>query len=131
VAVSTLETTIFEVHEFLATMTQIERLKLSGEQAHTLAEAVANASRSVNIPALSPEKMAIAMLAWVAGRIYIPMARDVAIERAARAGNAPARPGAPVAGTTPSGTAYTTQQGGAPASAQPTAWTMPPPGAIQ
>lgn len=58
-------------------ITGLERLALQEGQARDLAAAIKEVERHHKIPVLSPEKLAIVTLLWVAGRIYVPMARDV------------------------------------------------------
>lgn len=74
-------------------LTGLERLRIPDDQAHKLGAAIKEVERHFDIPMLSPKKRALVRLAWVAGRIYVPMARDV-ISEGKRARPAP---GAPVA----------------------------------
>lgn len=49
-----------------------------------MATAIKEVERHYKLPVLSPEKVALVTLAWVAGRIYVPMARDVYAEAKGR-----------------------------------------------
>lgn len=76
-AVSTLQTTLSEIHLMLAALTSTPQIALSDEQAAKLAAALANVTRHMDLPALSPQKMALAMLFWTAGSIYVPMVLSI------------------------------------------------------
>lgn len=97
---------ILELHEFMAEMTAIKRLELTDKQARDLAKAISGANEHVKIPILTGKYMALAVLAWTASKIYLPMARDVAagqFDQRVRQAPAPAvpvsaTPAAPAAG---------------------------------
>jgi hypothetical protein len=70
--------TIFEIHGFLAALAHQPRLQVSEEESRKLAKAVADVGKHLpNLPAVKPHHAAIAALVWTAGRIYVPMARDI------------------------------------------------------
>lgn len=69
--------TLVEIHAFLADLTEIRRFELERNNAAQLARALNNANQHVKIPMLNSRNAALLMLAWTAGRIYLPMARDV------------------------------------------------------
>ncbi len=96
VSQGTLANHILELHEFLATMTEIKRFELEQRQANALAKAIHGANEHVKIPILTGKYMALAVLAWTAGRIYLPMAKDIIAERAQ-----PPRPSPGVAASPP------------------------------
>lgn len=87
----------------LAALSSCPELDIGSEKSARLAEAVSNATRNINLPELSPERMALAMLVWTAGRTYVPVALAI---RARLGGQtpaaAPAPPGAAPPGFTPS-----------------------------
>lgn len=72
--------TIVEIHAFLADLTDIKRFELERDKAARLGKALANANQHIRIPVLNSRNAALAMLAWVACRIYLPMAKDVMAE---------------------------------------------------
>lgn len=76
----TLTDTIVEIHQFLSDLTDIKRLEMERDKAGKLARALHNANQHVKIPMLNSRNAALAMLAWTAGRIYLPMAKDVVAE---------------------------------------------------
>jgi hypothetical protein len=86
VAVDTLQATLSEIHGMLAAITQCPEIELSDAKSKKLADALANATRHVNLPTLSPERMALAMLFWTAGSIYVPM--GIAISKRKKHGGA-------------------------------------------
>lgn len=97
-AVGGLQQTIEEVHGFLAALTAIDRIRLQDGQARELAVAIKEVERHYKLPALAADKIALATLAWVAGRIYVPMALDIVqAKKTPRpiAPQSPARPAAP------------------------------------
>lgn len=83
----------------LAALSSCPELDIGTEKSARLAEAVSNATRNINLPELSPERMAIAMLVWTAGRTYVPVALAI---RARLAGERPAA-SPPPPGPTPPG----------------------------
>lgn len=83
VTAGTLADTIVEAHAFLAELTEIKRLEMPRDDAAKLARAVANANRHIRIPMLNSRNAALAMLAWVACRIYLPMGKAVFDEMSA------------------------------------------------
>jgi hypothetical protein len=48
--------------------------------------------RHYKLPALAPDKVALVTLLWVAGRIYVPMARDIFRDKRSPAGPAARQP---------------------------------------
>jgi hypothetical protein len=59
-------------------MTEIKRLELQRDQADKLGEAIENVEAHFPVLQIITGKWAaIAALCWVAGRIYLPMAKDV------------------------------------------------------
>ena len=96
---------IIEAHEFLAEITEIKRLELRQDQAEGLGTAIENVEQHFPVlQILTGKWAAIAALVWVAGRIYLPMAKDIAAgqlaprppaasqTQPASPGNAPAAP---------------------------------------
>jgi len=77
VSQTTLATAIFDLHAFVADVTALKRLELDKDQATALAKAVAGVNEHLKLPVLSSRNAALLMLFWTAGRIYVPMARDV------------------------------------------------------
>jgi hypothetical protein len=77
-AVGTLQATLTEIHAMLAALTQTPELALGDDDAKRLAGALANVTRHYQLPTLSPERMALAMLVWTAGSIYFPKVRAIA-----------------------------------------------------
>lgn len=69
----------------LAAITQTPEIALQDEQSAKLAEALANVTRHMNLPALSPEKLALGMLFWTAGTIYVPMGLAIAARKSGKA----------------------------------------------
>jgi hypothetical protein len=69
----------------LAAITQTPELALEPEEAERLASALANVTRHYSLPALSPQKMALGMLFWTAGRIYVPKVQAIGRRRQALA----------------------------------------------
>ncbi len=66
-------------------------IALQDGEARQLAMAIKEVERHYKLPALAADKLALATLAWVAGRIYIPKG----IAYAARKGIAKPAPGGP------------------------------------
>lgn len=60
-----------------AALLSMPQLELREDQAERLAKALAEYGRYHTLPALSPEKTALAVLVWTAGTIYVPMALAV------------------------------------------------------
>ena len=67
--------------------------------AEALASALADVSRHYKLPALSSEKMALAVLLWTAGRIYVPMGLAFVAEKNMPPGSV--KPAAPQADPKP------------------------------
>lgn len=65
----------------LAAITQTPELVLDDADSAKLATALANVTRHMTLPALSPEKMALGVLVWTAGRIYGPRAMAIAARK--------------------------------------------------
>lgn len=61
-------------------MTELKRLEMDKENAGKLARALNNANQHIRIPMLNSRTAALAILAWTAARIYLPMAKDVMAE---------------------------------------------------
>jgi hypothetical protein len=93
----------------LAALTQTPELALGDDESRKLAEALANVTRHMSLPALSPEKMALGMLFWTAGSIYVPRVMAISARKrgavpgfaqegppAAQEGPPPINPAAPV-----------------------------------
>lgn len=58
-------------------MSEIRRFEIERDKAAKLAKAVHNANQHFPVPIINSKWVALGMLAWVAGRIYLPMAKDV------------------------------------------------------
>ena len=71
----------------LAALTQTPELALSDEESRKLASALADATKGMSLPALTPQRMAFAVLIWTAATIYGPR---VAMISQRRSGKAPA-----------------------------------------
>ena len=112
-------TYIIEAHEFLAELTDIKRLELRQDQADKLGAAIENVEQHFPVVQLLTGKWAaIAALCWCAGRIYLPMAKDIAagqldvrasspspVAQRMKGGAVPAGPAAPGSGAPGSGMA--------------------------
>lgn len=61
----------------LAALTSTPELALREEQAKRLAGALAEVGKHHKLPALAPDKMALAMLFWTAGSVYLPMGQAI------------------------------------------------------
>lgn len=61
----------------LAAITEIKRLEIAEADARSLAGALIEVQRHYPLPSVKPGHMALATLAWTAGRIYLPMVRDI------------------------------------------------------
>lgn len=80
----------------LAALSSCPEIDIGTEKSARLAEAVSNATRNINLPELSPERMALAMLVWTAGRTYVPVALAIRARLAAESqGQAPPAPPGP------------------------------------
>jgi hypothetical protein len=105
----------------LAALTQTPELALEDDESKALAGALVNVTKHYKIPALSPEKMALGVLVWTAGRIYGP--RAMAISARKRGDTA-----APASAPPSSARASTMAPQGSQAAGIPTeAWFTPPP----
>jgi len=94
------------VHDVLAMLAQSETLRLAPDQAKQLASALHDVGKHYRLPVVSPEKLALGVLIYTAGRVYVPM--GVAFWQETRQGGPQpiARPvAAPQPGAAPSGPA--------------------------
>ncbi len=76
--VKPLQDSIYEIHGFLAALAQQPRIAIRQDDSRKLAEALTEVGKHMPLPAVKPHHAALAALVWTAGRIYIPMARDIA-----------------------------------------------------
>ena len=74
----------------LAAITQTPELALDQADAERLSKALSNVSRHYKLPALAPDKMALGMLFWTAGRIYAPRVMAISSRKQGKAPAAPA-----------------------------------------
>lgn len=84
-AVGTLQNTLNEIHGFLATLTQIPELDIGEEKCRRLAVAMNEVQKHYPLPALSPDKLALATLVWTAGTVYRPVIGAVIARKQGRA----------------------------------------------
>jgi hypothetical protein len=80
-AVGTLQATLGEIHGLLGALIaapELMALDAKHEKTARMAAALANVTRHYKLPALSPEKLALAMLFWTAGSTYGPVALAIA-----------------------------------------------------
>ena len=73
----------------LAALTATQELVLTDDEAKRLASAAANVQRHYPIPSISPGKMALGMLFWTAGAIYMPKFKRIAARKAGQEMPAP------------------------------------------
>lgn len=78
VSVGGLQQTLTEIHGFLAALLGAPEIELQDEEARQLAGAIKEVERHYKLPALAADKIALATLVWVAGRIYVPKAMTFA-----------------------------------------------------
>lgn len=76
----------------LAALTATQELVLTDDEAKRLAGACANVQRHYPLPAISPGKMALGMLFWTAGAIYVPKFKRIAARKAGASEPEPAQP---------------------------------------
>lgn len=125
VTAGSLADSIMDIHGFLAELTELKRLEMPRDHAQKLARALSNANQHIKIPMLNSRNAALAMLAWVAVRIYFPMAKDVMTELGQQ--QAPHMAAAAAAGQ-PGSQAEPMRSGsgsGSPVSMDPHAMTLP------
>ncbi len=84
--------TLQSIHDMLAVFAAADELRLADDEAKRLATALHDVSKHYRVPMLSPDKMALAVLVWTAGGIYVPKVKAIADRKA---GRLPARSGGP------------------------------------
>lgn len=66
----------------LAAVTQTPELALNDDEAKRLAGALHEVTKHYSIPVMNPHHMALAMLFWCSGSIYLPRAKAIAARKA-------------------------------------------------